>query len=273
VDRNPSGNVFDKSYLLCWNPTRWEWPDFETVVQRSIKGEPIAEPWSTGNTKAISEGQRVYLYRQAIERGIIGSGWTTSDTYMDDHWDGSGKKIPYAKVVFDRIVAPEDVLPVEGLIRRFPNFNWNRLQSSGISLPSDVASRLEALWQEHLKGLGFRIEPNEVAMPALYVEGATRSVTVNAYERNPRARKACLDHYGFDCAVCVFNFANFYGDLGEGFIHVHHLKDLATVGGEYEVDPIADLRPVCPNCHAMLHAETPAMSIAKLRSIIDARRT
>ena len=87
VDRNPSGNVFDKSYLLCWNPTRWEWPDFETVVQRSIKGEPIAEPWSTGHTKAISEGQRVYIYRQAIEREAVGPPpiltWTTIGTVRE----------------------------------------------------------------------------------------------------------------------------------------------------------------------------------------------
>ncbi len=36
--------------------------------------------------------------------------------------------------------------------------------------------------------------------------------------------------------------------MGEGFIHVHHLKPLSEVGYEYRVDPIRDLRPVCPNC-------------------------
>jgi len=114
--------------------------------------------------------------------------------------------------------------------------------------------------------------PTEESFPAKFVEGATRLVSVNAYERNLKARKACLNHYGFDCSVCGFNFAEEYGDIGEGFIHVHHLKDLATVGGEYEVDPIKDLRPVCPNCHAMLHVETPAMSIERLRSLISAKR-
>ena len=62
-----------------------------------------------------------------------------------------------------------------------------------------------------------------------------------------------------------FDFGEVYGELGEGFIHVHHLLDLSTIGEEYEVDPIKDLHPVCPNCHAMLHREVPAMSIKKLR--------
>jgi 5-methylcytosine-specific restriction protein A len=30
------------------------------------------------------------------------------------------------------------------------------------------------------------------------------------------------------------------------------------------LDPEADLRPVCPNCHAMLHRTKPAMSVSEL---------
>jgi 5-methylcytosine-specific restriction protein A len=59
--------------------------------------------------------------------------------------------------------------------------------------------------------------------------------------------------------------------LGEGVIHVHHLRELATLGKEYEVDPINDLRPVCPNCHAILHTSTPAMTINQLRKVLAER--
>lgn len=106
--------------------------------------------------------------------------------------------------------------------------------------------------------------PEEVESPESYIEGATKKISVNIYERNPQARKACLAAYGHLCSVCGFNFEDQYGDIGRGYIHVHHLKQLADIGVEYKLDPIADLRPVCPNCHAMLHRRRPAYTIEEL---------
>jgi predicted HNH restriction endonuclease len=84
-------------------------------------------------------------------------------------------------------------------------------------------------------------------------EGAVFQKLVNAYERNNLARQQCLDEYGTDCYICGFSFGVTYGKVVEGFIHVHHLLQLSRVGKDYKVDPIADLRPVCPNCHAVIH--------------------
>jgi 5-methylcytosine-specific restriction protein A len=99
-------------------------------------------------------------------------------------------------------------------------------------------------------------------------EGAKKQVIVNSYERNIKARLACIVHYGAKCIVCDFDFAKMFGDLGIGYIHVHHELDLAQIGQNYVVDPIKDLKPVCPNCHAMLHKTKPAMAIKKLKEII-----
>jgi hypothetical protein len=107
--------------------------------------------------------------------------------------------------------------------------------------------------------------PDDVSDARPYAEGSTKTVLVNIYERNPAARAACVAHYGLTCSVCAFDFATAYGEIGEGFIHVHHLKPLATIGTEYIVDPIADLRPVCPNCHAMIHRSNPPLTIEELR--------
>jgi 5-methylcytosine-specific restriction protein A len=84
-------------------------------------------------------------------------------------------------------------------------------------------------------------------------EGAKKQIVVNAYERNIKARQICINTYGYKCSICDFDFEEFYGDLGFQFIEVHHLKPLHEIDKEYHVDPINDLRPVCPNCHAMLH--------------------
>lgn len=100
-------------------------------------------------------------------------------------------------------------------------------------------------------------------------EGASRQVTLNIYERNLDARQQCIAHHGCRCMVCGFDFAAVYGELGRGFIHVHHLKPLSEIREEYEVDPVVDLRPVCPNCHAMLHRGTEMIGIDDLRQRIN----
>lgn len=108
----------------------------------------------------------------------------------------------------------------------------------------------------------------EVAADRDLFEGAIRVTRVNAYERNPTARKLCIQHHGSTCVVCEFEFGKVYGEIGQGYIHVHHLLELGQIGHEYRVDPVADLRPVCPNCHAMLHRSRPALSIEHLRERI-----
>jgi 5-methylcytosine-specific restriction enzyme A len=97
-------------------------------------------------------------------------------------------------------------------------------------------------------------------------EGAKKQITINAYERNPEAREMCIQNYGYRCSVCEFDFEEVYGEIGTGFIHVHHLKPLSEINEEYQVDPVNDLRPVCPNCHSMLHKAN--FSIAQLRDTL-----
>ena len=101
-----------------------------------------------------------------------------------------------------------------------------------------------------------------------YAEGAKTSVTINAYERSATARKACILHYGATCAVCTFDFRHTYGDIGDDFIHVHHIIPIGTIGTEYKIDPVKDLIPVCPNCHAMIHRVLPPLSVAQLQQLI-----
>ena len=100
------------------------------------------------------------------------------------------------------------------------------------------------------------------------IEGFKRTITVNTYERNSNARKKCIEYWKAICFVCDFEFENKYGDIGNGFIHIHHLVPLSNVGKAYQVDPINDLRPICPNCHAMLHKTNPPLSIDELKGII-----
>jgi predicted HNH restriction endonuclease len=38
--------------------------------------------------------------------------------------------------------------------------------------------------------------------------------------------------YGPTCVACGFNFKATYGSFAEGFIHVHHVRQLSEIGAE-----------------------------------------
>jgi len=52
--------------------------------------------------------------------------------------------------------------------------------------------------------------------------------------------------------ACGLNFEEKYGNLGKGFIHVHHNKPLSELGPT-RINPQTDMSVLCPNCHAMIH--------------------
>lgn len=108
----------------------------------------------------------------------------------------------------------------------------------------------------------------EVELEKIY-EGSVTQIKVNKYERNPKARKECLEHYGARCVVCDFAFAEKYGPSAAGFMVVHHLTPLSATGERYEVDPIKDLKPVCPNCHAVIHKKVPPFTIEEMQEKIS----
>ena len=111
--------------------------------------------------------------------------------------------------------------------------------------------------------------PDELSGTDPFWEGSAKQVTVNRYERDIRARKSAIAHYGTNCQVCNIDFCKIYGEIGEGFIHVHHLIPLSAIKENYQIDPIKDLIPVCPNCHAMLHKRIPPFTPEELKEIIS----
>ncbi len=103
----------------------------------------------------------------------------------------------------------------------------------------------------------------------LYEEGNFEQVSTNKYERSPEARRKAIEYHGLTCKVCGINFEETYGELGHGFIHIHHIVPISAKG-KTKVNYEKDLVPVCPNCHAMLHRGKDGMvlSIKELKDII-----
>lgn len=248
------------------------WETLEEDISILRKTGYLDSSWSCITTH-IRPGDRIFLFRQGKEpRGILGSGHATSKRYEGDHFAYSDRTAHYADVRFDVILNPskEAILLKQELINKgLTNVHW-KTQGSGIRIPPDSAAILESLWSDFLIAHGHSpiLTPDEVHTPERFFEGAVRQISVNAYERDPRAREACIKHHGHTCVVCGFNFQEKYGVMGKGFIHVHHLIPLAQIGQDYAINPIDDLCPVCPNCHAMLHRNSEPLSIEELKERI-----
>lgn len=100
-------------------------------------------------------------------------------------------------------------------------------------------------------------------------EGALARVTVNRYERSPANRAACLAVQGSRCIVCGFSFGEVYGELGAGYIEVHHIVPVSRMGPGYLVNPAKDLVPLCSNCHSMVHRTDPPVAVETIRKLVE----
>ena len=166
--------------------------------------------------------------------------------------------------LFPHYIAKESALPVE--ISKHPVTHKAGVIGQSEKLLEIVRQQSNAALAE--RNSADLVLPEEVSIEAKYHEGAVREVKINAYERNGQARSKCIAHYGVSCRVCRFDFGKKYGQAGAGFIHVHHLKPLSDIGERYEVDPITDLLPVCPNCHAIIHRRNPPYSIEEVQDML-----
>lgn len=137
--------------------------------------------------------------------------------------------------------------------------NWLRIKNG-------IANTLDYI---PLNETDIDVVPGEIIFSGRFSEGVAKPVLVNRFERDRHAREECIKRWGTECCTCGFDFRSQYGRIGEGFIHVHHLVPLSSIGSEYEVDPINDLRPVCANCHAMLHRRDPPYTLEELMRFLS----
>jgi len=261
--------------LFLWNPKKWTWTTLEQDIEQVDLTGHCSQRWSCGSTKSIQAGDRIFLLKVGTEpKGIIAAGFATSSPFAERHWSGEDKNALYIDVDFEVLLNPDkepiltvDILNAGNLAKQ----NWQP-QSSGTSVKSKLVDELEAVWFGFLATQKIRHNPFVPAVndtQKTYTEGTPNQVSITKYERNPFARKKCLEYYGYTCVVCDFNFEKTYGQIGKYFIHVHHLTKVATVGQTYEIDPIKDLRPVCPNCHSIIHRQKIPLTIENVKHLIE----
>jgi len=101
-------------------------------------------------------------------------------------------------------------------------------------------------------------------------EGKRTVYYTTKYERSSKNREAAIRIHGTKCMICGFDFGQKYGELGKGYIEVHHIKPLATLEQEVVINPETDLICVCANCHRMLHRfKNYIVTVEELKYIVD----
>jgi predicted HNH restriction endonuclease len=108
-------------------------------------------------------------------------------------------------------------------------------------------------------------------------EGRRKQTSGSVFERSKALRNAAIQHYTIDghirCEVCGFDFMDFYGEIGEGFIEIHHKKPLFQYADEEAIvflgDAVNQVSPLCSNCHRIIHrCRGSVLEISELKKLL-----
>lgn len=260
--------------LFAWNPAKNDWSEDEVAKLAPCvrRRESVIVNWNCVTRDGVDVRDRAYIIKLGGgNRGIFASGYLENCPYLSNRRNSSGKRIRCVDIKLDVLLDPREdpVLPMITLENDpdLAGMRWS-IQSSGIPIPGSVLPALKSWWKAYRRPARRATLAEEVKAPFRLTEGAQRIIAVNAYERDPTARALCVEHHGTTCAACGLDLRTVYGRTAEGLIHVHHLKPLSDIGHAYRVDPVNDLIPVCPNCHAVIHRHDPPYTIRQIRSMI-----
>lgn len=192
--------------------------------------------------------------------GVVG------DSILDPN---SGKKDRYCEILEYQNFAEAVLAKVDGAyLEDIPDSKASNYWRSGVrAIAQDVFETIlaHATLSGYTRKLPHLSGDFESHGPS---DGSKNSRYTTYYERNPLNRAKAIEIHGLDCMVCGMNFQTQFGDLGAGFIHVHHNKPVSETGPT-SINPATDLSVVCPNCHAMIHRKkNQTLSIAELKQIL-----
>lgn len=118
------------------------------------------------------------------------------------------------------------------------------------------------------------VQKEKTFHPDEMTEGAKKHIEQESNYRNIQLRRACIEHWGFQCQCCGFDFAKAYGEaLGGQFIEVHHRVPISSYDEEHKVNPIKELIPLCSNCHSVIHrGKNGVLKLKELRNAYQGKK-
>ena len=254
----------NNAYLFIWNHENWHIDKLIPKIEEVKINGKATDEWSIAGHKKVRIGDRAFITSVNNKiKGIFASGKIVAKDFM--FLNHSNIMVHGVAIEFDTFINPiaDQILNIEVVKSKVPVKQKWPPQSSGTQIKAGNIGELESLWERFC--VETDVYKNMAVRELTISEGTSNEIVQTVYERNKYARMLCLKHHGYSCAVCDFNFEAVYGDIGKDFIHVHHLNQLSNIGEQHKTNPITDLCPVCPNCHAMLHKVNPPYTIGELK--------
>jgi 5-methylcytosine-specific restriction protein A len=134
-----------------------------------------------------------------------------------------------------------------------------------IGLYQQLVAKADAIYADSTSAEG-----DQKADPENGIEGR-RVRWHRRVERNAKLAQAAKKFHGTKCMACEFDFGEFYGELGAGYIEAHHLIPLSELNGRpTELNPETDFTVLCANCHRMVHQHVPPLSVEEVKASLQA---
>lgn len=294
-----------RSYFLLWNGERFDSKAIAGAAHGFLPGEvPLKHEDFSGGERTVAERLRSLGF-EVVGASDRNPPWTRDelilalDLYISFAGNPPGKtssEITALSALLNQLAAPQEHHEQEfrnanGVYMKLMNFRrFDPAYQAQGKVGLTRGNKLEKeVWEQfahdptRLKATAEAIRGNLVAAKEPFTlepeieEAEEGRVLTKAHLVRERSRKLVqakktetLAKLGkLTCEACGFDFNKKYGLRGEGFIEVHHALPVhqLTPGAKTK---LSDLHLLCANCHRMVHARRPWLTLGTLKDCISA---
>lgn len=250
--------------ILPWDPDERAWPGVHARDVGTVRRTGVLRlRWELPAVTAVDDGADLWLVvvgEHPSARGVIGHGIVRGTTPVP------GTSSVCADIDIDLLLPHGDQVPLAQLLERVPGLDLTGVGAVLVTGTAEVP--LRELWAEANPPEPGVPDPVAGALPSDHV----KRVPVSAFERDPDLRRRAIANGGSACRACGLDLELAYGAPGADLVQVHHITPLAHITPDYEIDPLVDLVPLCPTCHAVAHSRRPEpYSVQDIRTMLRSR--
>ena len=218
-----SAQSYRNTWIFQWNPKKWRGEQFLEELNPRYSSD-----WSVNQYHSeISDGDRMLFWKSGSEAGIYAIGTIHGEVFIRAKDNQVDPEKDFERAVTFEIDKRIDPPILREHLKEDPDLGNLSIIKQPVGTQFKVSEKEWELLESFT--FGQQTLADEVDISEKHAEGSVKSIQVNKYERSGKARQECIDHYGSNCTVCGFNFEKVYGPIGEGYIHVHHLKEISSI--------------------------------------------